>query len=519
MKNKILIITVLLVAVLALFGMANTVKAAKTDTDLTQAISDAQDGGIITLIQGETYTLSNTVTIDKNLTIELNGATITSASQVTLKVDSDKTVKFTGDGTVQNTGGCIAIYVKGEAILEGGTYKTTNASGSYGVIQVGPADINEPGGKLTVKDGVTINGEYGIALFGDGSEVIIDGGTITAGNGFAIAGNGSQAKNTNITINDGTIESTNTAAIYQPNSGTLTINDGSITGTSAGIAVRSGDVIVNGGEITATTSGHGTIGSNSTDLPFGSAIIVDNQTEEYEDTGKVSIKGGELTSADSVDSVKSYTGSGEANSEDFEISGGEFSEKFDKSFVKEGAAEVSIEKDGETTYYVGTAAKKAVENAAEGSTVTVETGKLEVDKLPSGVKLDPETASQLTVKPKAGNDTQTIKNNLQALIEKAEKVENPSEELKNAIATAKAVLANVGSTYGEVSDALAKLQVAYNKAGEAEGNTANNNEATSGDKGKLDEEPKMGESYVVFAVIALCVVLAAIVKSRKRARR
>ena len=204
MNKKILIMTVLLVAVLALFGMANTVKA-KTNDDLTQAINGASEGGVVTLDAGETYTLSSTVTINKNLTINLNGATIESSlsSGATLLVDSDKTVKFTGEGTVKNTAGCVALFVKGSATLEGGTFLSSGENNnSYGAVQVGSPN-GEISGTLVVNDGTTIK-EGGILVSGTGSKLTVNGGTIDAGNDFAISGNGRDTKNSTIVINGGT---------------------------------------------------------------------------------------------------------------------------------------------------------------------------------------------------------------------------------------------------------------------------------------------------------------------------
>lgn len=81
------------------------------------------------------------------------------------------------------------------------------------------------------------------------ANLIVNSGNIE-GKDFAISGNGSR-NNTNITINGGKIVSSSATAIYHPQSGTLTVNGGTIEGTT-GIEMRSGDLIVNGGTIRGT---------------------------------------------------------------------------------------------------------------------------------------------------------------------------------------------------------------------------------------------------------------------------
>lgn len=102
------------------------------------------------------------------------------------------------------------------------------------------------------------NGQYGVGAWGS-SKVTINGGTIESG-WYAIAGNGNETKSTTITINGGTLASTADYAIYHPQPGTLTINDGAVVyGAAGAIAMKRGNLVVNGG--TMTSKGIGDTGN------------------------------------------------------------------------------------------------------------------------------------------------------------------------------------------------------------------------------------------------------------------
>ena len=83
------------------------------------------------------------------------------------------------------------------------------------------------------------------------ASVVINGGHIKAG-WYAVAGNGNAIKaNHNITINGGLLESVADYAIYAPQKGTTTVNDGIVYGTAGGVQLNRGDLIINGGVVTS----------------------------------------------------------------------------------------------------------------------------------------------------------------------------------------------------------------------------------------------------------------------------
>lgn len=119
----------------------------------------------------------------------------------------------------------------------------------------------------------------------------INGGTFT-GNYYAITGHGSR-HNTQITINNGTFNATafeDNNAIYHPQEGTLTINDGSFTGYLSAIEMRAGTLVINGGTFvsTATTYSCNPNGSGTTTVGAAIAIAQHNTQKNI----SVTINGG-----------------------------------------------------------------------------------------------------------------------------------------------------------------------------------------------------------------------------------
>lgn len=134
------------------------------------------------------------------------------------------------------------------------------------------------------------NGQFGIGAY-DNSKVTINGGTIESG-WYAITGNGSGVQTTAITINGGTLVSTSDYAIYHPQFGTLTINDGAVVyGAAGAIAMKRGNLVVNGGTMTSKGIGDtGNWGDGTGNL--GKAAL--NFCAPYGDV-TATIKGGTIT--------------------------------------------------------------------------------------------------------------------------------------------------------------------------------------------------------------------------------
>lgn len=121
---------------------------------------------------------------------------------------------------------------------------------------------------------------YAAIQVGSNSELIVNGGKIS-GYWYGIAGNGGN-HNTKITINgaDTVIESDdiNTdktdVAIYHPQEGVLTINNGLVEG-STGIEIRAGKLVLNGGLIRGTNDSFSSNpnGNGTTTVGAGIAVV------------------------------------------------------------------------------------------------------------------------------------------------------------------------------------------------------------------------------------------------------
>ena len=189
-----------------------------------------------------------TVNVGKDIVLDMNGHSIkgANADYKNILVSGKLTLM---DSKENSTGKIYAetpyqygvydkplVYVgsKGEFVMESGHI--------YSVIPEKTAD----------------NGQFGIGAY-DNSTVTINGGTVESG-WYAIAGNGSGVQTTAIIINGGTLVSTSDYAIYHPQFGTLTINDGAVVyGAAGAIAMKRGNLVVNGG--TMTSKGIGDTGN------------------------------------------------------------------------------------------------------------------------------------------------------------------------------------------------------------------------------------------------------------------
>ena len=217
---------------------------------LQKAADAATAGQTVTVINDVDMTTDGNLTVyaGKDIVLDMNGHSIkgANADYKNICVSGKLTLM---DSKENSTGKIYAetpyqygvydkplVYVgsKGEFVMESGHI--------YSVIPEKTAD----------------NGQFGIGAY-DNSKVTINGGTVESG-WYAIAGNGSGVQTTTITINGGTLVSTADYAIYHPQFGTLTINDGAVVyGAAGAIAMKRGNLVVNGG--TMTSKGIGDTGN------------------------------------------------------------------------------------------------------------------------------------------------------------------------------------------------------------------------------------------------------------------
>ena len=228
---------------------------------LEEAIEYAKAGQTIVL---NTDTTTDAITIAKDVTIDLNGKTITSAFVV------DGGAQFSIDnGTVNALADNDVIYIKnGKATV--GADATLIASTDCAVF---------------MKNLDNANAQLALDVYG----------TLVGAEGFGtIQGNGSNKPASVINIYDGaTVTNAADLAIYHPQNGTLTIGAATITGTT-GIEMRAGNLVVNGAIIEGTAEFSATPNGNGSTV-LGAAIALSQHTTEQPTS--VTVNGGTLKGA------------------------------------------------------------------------------------------------------------------------------------------------------------------------------------------------------------------------------
>lgn len=327
---------------------------------LQEAANAATAGQTVKVLNDIDMTTDGNLTVNegKDIVLDMNGHSIkgANADYKNILVWGKLTLK---DSKENSTGKIYAetpyqygvydkplVYVgsKGEFVMESGHI--------YSVIPEKTAD----------------NGQFGIGAY-DNSTVTINGGTIESG-WYAIAGNGSGVQTTAITINGGTLVSTSDYAIYHPQFGTLTINDGAVVyGAAGAIAMKRGNLVVNGGTMTSKGIGDtGNWGDGTGNL--GKAAL--NFCAPYGDVA-ATIKGGTITAEGDAVLIDAQPTEGKEVS--LAISGGTFSSDVSKycaaGFTATPNADgtYGITKVGDLSVMV--AYDKAYDNVEAGGTVDI----------------------------------------------------------------------------------------------------------------------------------------------------
>ena len=283
---------------------------------LSAAIAEAKDGDTVTLLKDTELT---SIGINKGITLDLGGNTLKLVAGSTSSVGlffSSGSSKIT-NGTIQdervvvsegsNTAGYHMVVVDGA----GTSLETSNVTmitnrpaistnqytyiihlqnGSSGTLNSGTVLQDQMVGEQTYETygavGVNVLGTNGGAT----TSLTVNEGVKINTYGFAICGNGTM-HGTSITINGGDITSEASTAIYHPQDGEITINDGStITGENAGIEIRSGKLTVNGGTIQAKAEEFSCDPNGNGTTTAGAAIAIAQHTTKKDIA--VAINGG-----------------------------------------------------------------------------------------------------------------------------------------------------------------------------------------------------------------------------------
>ena len=337
---------------------------------LQEAADAATAGQTVTLIHDVDMTPLNGNRIlrgieigeGKDVVLDMNGHSIlgVNANGGNIQVTSGKlTLK---DSKENSTG---RIYTETPYAVSGSSFVYSTP-----IVNVTDGEFVMESGHIytVIPENTAYNGQYGVGAWGS-SKVTINGGTIESG-WYAIAGNGSETKSTTITINGGTLVSTIDYAIYHPQFGTLTINDGAVVyGAAGAIAMKRGELEINGGTLTSKGIGDtGNWGDGTGNLK--SAAL--NFCAPYGDV-KATITGGTITAEGDAVLIDAQPTEGKEVS--LAISGGTFSSDVSKycaaGFTATPNADgtYGITKVGDLSVMV--AYDKAYDNVEAGGTVDI----------------------------------------------------------------------------------------------------------------------------------------------------
>lgn len=248
----------LLLAV-ALIILPNVVSADET----LQSKIDATQSGVVTL--DKDYTDSITISADKNITINLNGHSITTSTDA---ISNHGKLTITGEGSVNSTQGAVVNFPGGEVVIDNGAYHST---GWYVIKNMGTMTINNLKFTNDVKNGssLIVNGFYGNSA-NDRGQTYNDTKVL-------------------LTINGGTFENKNNSSsvVKNDDGGVLVINNGTFTSNSDVSEINSSPVIMNWNK--ATING-GTFTS------VNGAVISNGYSNDTKDIGELTINGGTFTS-------------------------------------------------------------------------------------------------------------------------------------------------------------------------------------------------------------------------------
>ena len=323
-------------------------------TTLAAAITAAQNGDTVKLLANET--VDSTISVNKNLKLDLGGKTLTGTSCRALHITGGK-LELTGSGTVTSSTGI-------------------NVSSS--VIRVGDSTGSSRTAELVIGKDVVIEApaSYGVGAFGTvTTETLTIYGTVkstTATNesydGCAVTtlGTDTETPATIIIKEDAKISAVNTNAVYLP-AGTLTVEGGEITGTT-GIYFKSTNMTISGGTITGNGTKQDYKYYGNGGISTGEAVTIDSCNYPC-GIGSVSIRGGEFSSthANAIGSYNSNSGSLQTNF----VTGGTFSSN-PGAYVAEGY--IAYQKD-DGTYQV-------VKNAGTVNVSLSELNKIAITKGP-----------------------------------------------------------------------------------------------------------------------------------------
>ena len=309
------------------FGMVVNAQDVTSDTTLSSCLSGTETTCKLTT----DVTISSQIEVTRNVTIDLNGHTITSndsnASDYVFVFDiangnftitdsagtSGKIENTNGRGVKVEQGTLTVEKVtitskdrtvqvnpqspgqKAEFVLESGKIESTNTDSKSRTIFLWGDNTNAGSAKATInggevvapigtKDSVAINvGNDGAA----GTELVVNGGTITGYNGVRVYGDGTTDANTKFTMNGGTINAVGSGVITSHDNSEIYLYGGTITAADAtNQATVGGDAVA----VNHDKKGKLVIGKED-----GTGPTITGETGVAIKKGDITIQGGSVT--------------------------------------------------------------------------------------------------------------------------------------------------------------------------------------------------------------------------------
>lgn len=258
---------------------------AYDENNLEEGLKDiSKNGGEISI--NKDITLTTTLTIEKDATINLNNSTL-NCGNTTLAINDGK-VTINGDEGKIISQATTAIDVNnGTLTINGGNIETTK----WGIDVRGTGKIIYNNGTITSQEGCITPWNY--------SSVIINGGTLTSKDNYVIGTNGRSTetgKTKYITINGGTLIGKKpvtagyiSCGIYSANAGKIVLNGGKILSEAGcGILMRAGSVECNGALIETKGNEEGWVGDSKQKV--NCAGIVYDSLSNYPDKKTLKLK-------------------------------------------------------------------------------------------------------------------------------------------------------------------------------------------------------------------------------------
>lgn len=216
---------------------------AANATELANAISNSN---VTNITLSTNVTLTTTLNVARDVTINLNGKTITSNTSVFTITDGNITVD---NGTINAYGDVF--------------YVNATATGADVTLTLGTNFV------------ATSQHDCCVYLKGAGAKLVTAATLTSYGNYATIQGNGNlDNKVESITVTGGSISHPTDLAIYAPQTGAINITAGTITGTTA-IYVKSGTLNITGGTLVATAEYTGYVYNGDGTSFAGDALIID----------------------------------------------------------------------------------------------------------------------------------------------------------------------------------------------------------------------------------------------------